>query len=151
MIRLDFEIDERALVEDGQFTPATASQAALEETFFVTPFRFCIDGIELIGVRGRSTHPLPLLGFASHLHQAIKATRAGEAKRCYLAGGGDLLLERKDNTMRVSSSLTGKTVIVDADDLLEAARSLLTRARDVLLKRFPEMQAHPAWQGWFST
>lgn len=42
-------------------------------------------------------------------------------------------------------------VLVDAHDLWQASRSLLTRVRDVLVKRFPDMEAHPAWQRWFPT
>jgi hypothetical protein len=153
MITLDFKIDEAAFATDGRYSPATASQAALEETYFLTPFRFCVDGVELLGVHGRqpATLGLPLLGFASHVHQVVAATRPGKRKRCYLAGGGDLTFERRANLMHVSSSLTGAAVTVDAGELLQAVRSLLENVRNLLLKRFPDMQAHPAWGSWFST
>lgn len=153
MITLDFEIDEAVLAEDGRYSPATANPAALEETYFLTPFRFSVEGVELLGVHGGqpTTLSLPLLGFASHVHRVVAATRSGETKKCYLAGGGDLAFERTVNLMRVSSSLTGDAVTVDAGELLIATRSLLQRVRDVLVKRFPVMQAHPAWGSWFST
>lgn len=153
MITLEFEIDEAALVEDGRYSPATANQAALEETYFLTPFRFAVDGVELLGVHERqpATLALPLLGFASHVHRVVAGTLPGETKRCYLAGGGDLTFERRANLMHVSSSLTGAAVTVDAGELLQAVRSLLDRVRDLLLRRFPDMHAHPAWGSWFPT
>ena len=153
MITLDFEIDERALAEDGRYSPATANQAALEETYFITAFRFSIEGVELLAVHGRqpATLGLPLLGFAPDLHRVVAATRPGETAKCYLAGGGELTFERTAGVMRVSSSLTGNTVTVETGQLFKATRSLLERVRDVLLENFPDMQAHPAWVTWFST
>jgi hypothetical protein len=149
MITLEFETDEAVLAEDAHLDPASANPAALEETYFVMPFRFAIDGAELLGVNGKRTHPLPLLGFSSDLHQTIKNLRVGEAKKFYLAGGGHLVLERVGRTLRVFSSLTGKTAFVDADSLSHAVRFLLARVRALLAKHFPKMQTHPAWQNWF--
>ena len=153
MITLDFEIDERVFVEDGQCDPATAEPAALEETYFVMPFRFSVKGVELLGIRGRqpATLALPLLGFATDVNRAVSAARSRETTKCYLAGGGELTFERTASVMRVSSSLTGNTVTAEADDLVKATRLLLERVRELLLKRFPGMQAHPAWGTWFST
>jgi hypothetical protein len=153
MITLDFEVDERVLADDGHYDPAAADAAALEETYFVMPFRFSVESVELLGIPGRqpATLALPLLGFATNVHRVASAMSPGQTARCYLAGGGELTFERVASLMRISSSLTGNTVTVEAGELVQATRSLLERVRDLLLKRFPVLQTHRAWDTWFSS
>ena len=152
MLTLDFAVDESAFAVDAPYNPATANPAAIEETYFLAEFRFSAEGRELLGTpeMGKATSPLPLIGFASDLHRAILATRLGEARRCYLAGGGKLELTRSGATICISSSLTGNSVAVDAGHLAAASETLMEKVRQAVVAHVPEMQLHPAWGNWFA-
>jgi hypothetical protein len=99
-IELDFRIDERSLVEDARYDPATADPAVLEATYFMAPFRFSIHGVALLSV----DHRLPLLGFACGFCDVVANARRGTTHTCSSAGGGNLTLQRYGESMRISSS-----------------------------------------------
>ena len=148
MITLDFDARRWDSRDDAEASPVSSDPAAIEETYFLVPFRFEIDGVELLegGGHGRL---LPLVGFACLLRQALEAARSGGPARLFLAGGGELRLSVHDDRVKLTSSTTRNTAAAQLDDMLAASRALSVRARDVLLERFPEMRAHRDWSRWF--
>jgi len=174
MTTIDFQLDEAILAEDLQHSPEGASPAALEETYFVMPVRFCINGVELLEQPGREKRnvfiagheqsaqrielpsdegcwlPLPLVGFATRGLQALTQAKPGSGQRLYLAGGGYLVLTRHGEQLSVESSINGKTSSTQFAEVLNAFRVFVEKVRQLLVSRVPAIQQHPSWKQWFS-
>lgn len=154
MITLEFTLDEKVLREDLESSPESAEPGVLETTYFVMPVRFAIDDGDMLAFPGAYAdwRPLPLLGFATHLHNALRSIEDDGSRQITLAEGGQILLRRDGDEVRISSSiLDRKDVSVRYDELLAASGRFLAEVRDLLLKRIPSMQEHPNWSEWFPT
>lgn len=151
MISLDFQIDEDTLARDLRSQPADVDTASIEQSYFVMPVRFAVGKTELLAYPGvyESWRPQPLLGFSTQLVSSILATDSGETKRCYIADGGHLDLERSKRTMRITTSLQKRTETVPTNELLTEARAFRGRVREFLLERVPGMGRHNSWKIWF--
>jgi hypothetical protein len=150
MITLEFQIDEGVLAEDAAEDPATADASALEQTFFVMPVRFAVNGTELFGIRElEHWQELPLLGFATALRRVIVELRKNSHARTFLAGGGELRCQRTDDAVQLVNSLNKRVATADAEALRAAVQDFARRARLFLETRFPPIQTHPHWRSWW--
>jgi hypothetical protein len=174
MTTVDFRLDEASLAEDLQHAPESADRGALEETYFVMPVRLCVNGVELLEHPGRAKRnvfigageqgvqriqlpneasswlPLPLLGFAKDVLQALNETKPGKERKLYLAGGGELVFVRQGEQLSVASSITGKSASTQFAEVLNAFRTFSEKVRQLLVGRVPGIQQHPSWRQWFS-
>jgi hypothetical protein len=153
MIDLAFQANDEEIRRDLEAEPERADPAALEDTFFVVPTRFVIDGIELLAYPGvhAAWRPLPLLGFAPRLRRVAAAVGDGDTASISLMDGGVLQLERRGDALRVSSSLAPEHVAMVSRD--ELARESAKFAADVcayLALMAPAMSEHPSWPTWCS-
>jgi len=149
MITLDFEMDQHVLEEDLRASPVNADAGVLEETYFVMPVKFVVDGTDLLSLPGHQAHSLPLLGFTTHMLQALEQMAYTGQRRVYLAGGGDISLRAAGNRVEISSSLTNRQVTVDRAELLLALRNLAARVQQQLRSLVPGMDRHSSWRNWF--
>lgn len=149
MITLDFEVDHGVLEEDLHASPVTAEAGVLEETYFVMPVTFVVDGADLLTLPGHQARSLPVLGFSSHMLQALEQMPSTGQRRVYLAGGGDISLRAAGNRVEINSSLTNRQVSVDRTELLLAFSKFADRVKHQLLSLVPGMESHPHWRGWF--
>lgn len=149
MTTLDFKLDESSLAEDRAASPATANPAALEETYFVMPVTFVVDGTNVLSLPGRSTHELPVLGFAADTLCVLEQLNRGEEKKLYLAGGGELRVRFDGHVFDIACSLNGRSVRVMREELLGAFRTFAGKVREMLVARVPEIQTHKMWRQWF--
>jgi hypothetical protein len=149
MTTLDFKLDKSSLEEDLACSPANANPAALEETYFVMPVSFVVDGTDVLALPGRSTHELPVLGFAADTLRALEQLKPGEEKNLFLAGGGELRVRFDGRGFDISCSLNGHSVHVARDELISAFRSFAGKVKAMLVVRVPEIQTHEMWRRWF--
>ncbi|MDP3155769.1 MAG: hypothetical protein Q8N23_24060 [Archangium sp.] len=149
MIEFDFRPDEGVLAENAEGEPQAADPAALEETYFVMPLRFSVNGAEVLGAGGEPWWDLPLLGFATHLQACLERLIEQGKAQMFLAGGGSLVWRLRDDAAEVRNSLSGATVPMSLAELHSAVAALFQRVRQFLLTRFPSMVAHPRWTDWF--
>ena len=149
MMVIDFEVDHGVLEEDLRASPVTADAGALEETFFVMPVKFVVNGADLLTLSGQQAHALPLLGFSTHMVRALDEMHSTDERRVYLAGGGDISLRAIGDRVEVHSSLTHRRVTVDRTELLVAFRDFADRVKRQLLALVPGMVSHPHWLIWF--
>ena len=149
MTILDFKLNESALAEDLACPPESANPAALEETYFVMPVSFVVDGIDVLALTGRSTHELPVLGFAADALRVLEQLKPREEKALYLAGGGELRVRFDGHGFDVSCSLNGNSVYVERDELITAFRMFAAKVKKMLVVRAPEIQTHKMWPQWF--
>jgi hypothetical protein len=151
MIELAFRADESAFAEDLDASPEDASAAAVEQTYFVVATRLAIDGIELLEYPGvhAAWRPLPLLGFASSLRRVVSTIADGQAGSISLADGGVLCVERRGETLRLSSSLVpDNAASVQRDVLMQESEKFGTAACLFVSGIVPAMRQHPAWRSW---
>lgn len=153
MIDLAFQANDEEIRRDLEAEPEEADAAALEHTFFVVPTRFVIDGIELLAYPGvhAGWRPLPLLGFAPRLRRVAAAVRDGETESISLMDGGVLQLERRGDTLRVTSSLTPKdAATVSREELVRESAKFAGEVCGYLALTAPAMLEHPSWPTWCS-
>lgn len=151
MIELDFQADEAAVRDDLKAAPESADAAALENTFFVVPTRLRIDDIELLEYPGvhPAWRPLPLLGFAPRLCRVAAAVGDGETATISLMDGGALQLERRGDTLNLTSSLTPEQVAtVSRGELVQESAKFAAEVCAFLASLAPAMSEHPAWPTW---
>lgn len=149
MIAIDFEVLPSTLSRYAGHVLSRENAAALEETFFLAPVCFVIDGTSLLRVADRDYDELPLLGFASHLYTALTSLGDDSRKTVYLAGGGELELHRYGALIEVGSTLTHVTVSAPRAELLGAALNFLRSVESLLRDAFPEFASHTMWPTWF--
>ena len=150
MIELAIEHDDEALRADGE-SPTEAPAAALEETYFVVPTRFAVNGKELLAYPGgahEAWRPLPLLGFGPRLRDIALSVKDGDAATISLAGGGSLELRREVETVVLKSSLAGDEVRASHDELMATAAAFATDVCNYLQSVLPSLATHPAWRNW---
>lgn len=174
MISVDFQLDEACLADDLQHSPETASSAALEETYFVMPVRFCVNGVELFEQPGEKRRsmivvgaesgpqrvelpndkgywlPLPVLGFATHMLQALDQAKQEGMRKLYLAGGGYLVLSRHGELLSIKTSINENCASMEFSEALKAFRAFHEKVRQFLAWRVPKLQQHGSWKQWFS-
>src|SRR5437870_3184320 len=98
MTIVEFRLDLGSLAQDLRYHPETADPAVLETTSFLMPVRFSINGIELLqGVGPDLKHPdpwvpLPVLGFATHVLEALHEMGPHSTREVSLTDGGTLYL-----------------------------------------------------------
>ncbi len=148
MITLHFDAEARALAEDCSLDPVHEDPAVLEETYFVVPVTFRVDGHDMLGAPG-AVHPLPLLGFASHMLEALAKLGQNDIRQVSLAGGGGLRLRSMGPNVEVQSSLTDVTVVVSRQDAVNAFKQFASDVAHELTRRTPSFRAHPHWSTWF--
>ncbi len=151
MITLQFGLDEHSLILERERDTVDVHAGILEETGFLTPMRFAVDGLELLALEGSdaASLDLPLIGFASHLFGRVSSLEDGSSKKLHLAGGGALNFARSGDVVTIHSSIATRVVNADYGDLCAASESLLRRVRDAVLQSIPDMRNHPAWADWF--
>jgi hypothetical protein len=150
MITLDFRIDEQEFANDLASDPSGANAGVLEETYFVCPVRFCVDGCELLSLSADGTpwRDLPLLGMAWGIRE-VSGLLSGRDFRLYLAGGGHLDFQCEDEVVRIINSLSGTEARAPRSELQESATEFVQRLRDTFRTRAPELQHHGGWSTWF--
>jgi hypothetical protein len=150
MIELAIEHDDDTLLADGHESPMEAPAGALEETYFVVPTRFAVDGRELLAYPGvhETWRPLPLLGFGPRLRDSAFSVREGGTATVSLADGGSLHLRPQGEIVLINASLTGDQVSVAADELVTAAAVFAADVCDYLQSVLPALVTHPGWTKW---
>ena len=149
MITLEFKIDEAEWQSDVAASPTTANPAALEQTYFVMPVRFTVQGKELLGIPGVGPwQRLPMLGLAWGFGRVAHLS-TGDKVNLSLAGGGNLEFRAGADAVTVTSSLRHESVEVDAEELRHSAGNFVESVRREFRKRLPSMSSHPAWSTWF--
>jgi hypothetical protein len=149
MMVVDFKWDQEVLKKDLAASPVSADPAALEETYFVMPVRFSVDGVNLLSMSADQAHSLPLLGFSTHVLQMLEHMQSTDEGRVYLAGGGDVSICTEGQRVRIRSSLTNREVTVDREALLSAFRSFADCVKHQLVTWVPGIDRHPHWRTWF--
>lgn|GEM_PF-4522054 len=127
-----------------------APAAALEQTYFVVPTRFAIDGKELLAFPEvyDTWRPLPLLGFAPRLRAVATAMSDGDAATISLMDGGDLMFRRRGAEMVISASITGDEAALSAAQLTDAAVGFANDVCTYVLSIVPAMATHGSWGTW---
>jgi hypothetical protein len=150
MITLEFRVDEQEFLTDLASDPADADAGVLEETYFVSPVRFSIDGRELLAVsaEGDPWRDLPLLGMAWGIRQMLTLPPDKDF-RLHLAGGGHLSFRRSDESIRVINSLTGTEACASTNELKHSATEFLRRVREIFEASAPQLKSHRGWSTWF--
>jgi hypothetical protein len=149
MTSLEFDIDEGALAKDLEFSPETASPAALEETYFEMPVRFSANGVQLLEVRGSSSPiSLPLLSLASYGREQISALTRDVSWTYELPGGWRLHFVRQADDVTIQSDVNQTKVSVPYAELKAAWDRFSQDVRAFLERRVPKLQKHPMWDTW---
>ena len=96
MIELSLRPDPEHDLE-AEVAPEAAPAAAIEHTYFVTPVRLAVEGVELLAYPGvyPDWRPLPVLGFASQLLTTVVGLGHGKSGVVALDDGGFLSITRK--------------------------------------------------------
>jgi hypothetical protein len=143
MIRLDFQVDDREFRDDAQQDPLSATAAMLEETYFLTPVRFSVHATELLAPSSANPWlPLPLLGFATHLHAALTTIADGAEATISIGGGGSLQLRRRDHVLEIESPFARATVRASLEHVLKAAEVFPARVRELIDEYVPDFNKH---------
>jgi hypothetical protein len=148
--KLTIQADDDALRADVEDSPHLASAAALEQTYFVVPTRFAVDGNELLAFPGvcDAWRPLPLLGFAPRLRELATGLKDGQEGTIFLADGGHLAFRRTGADVLISSSIPGKEATISAERLTEIAVAFAREVCEYVLSIIPAMAAHGSWNTW---
>lgn len=135
---------------EAEEAPEAAPAAAIEHTYFVVPVRLSIDGEELLAYPGvhPDWRPLPVLGFASQLLNAVAGLEHGQSGTVTLEDGGLLSIARDRDNFFITTSLSVVSASAPRDEFVRAAVSFARAACDYVLSLAPGMVAHPAWSGW---
>jgi hypothetical protein len=152
MIILDFQPDEETLAKDLATSPESASSAVLEQTYWLMPTRFAIDGVDLLAFPGAydTWRPQPVLGLATQLAAAVAEASSGTRSYCHMDEGGRLDFEPRGPSIQVSSTLLpGQALTAPAALLNDEVLAFRGRVRDFLLQRVPAMRLHSHWGTWF--
>ena len=148
---VSFEADEHTLLEDLAFQPHKADPAALQETYFVFPIRFLMNGVNLFTTKDGSTLQLPLIGFSSALRRGVQQLANSDTCSVYLAGGGQFLLSRRgDDAIAGFCSISGVRSSDAYDQVAAASRQFSEDVSMFLQQECPELARIEAWPFWFS-
>jgi hypothetical protein len=170
MTTVHLRLDEESLVEDLRCSPETANLAGLEETCYIMPIRWCMNGVELLELPNHSRQnlfigaaeqsvqrielteearcwlPLPLLGFVTHALQALNVTMPSRDQDLNLAVGGHLVLARHNDPISIESSINGSRFSIQLAEALNAFHASSDKVRQMLVSCVPAMQNHPSWK-----
>jgi hypothetical protein len=148
MIQLAFDVDASEIAQDLSADPLNAHPGVVEETYFLAPVTFVVDGRNLLAIRGMR-HRLPVLGFATDMLEALNQLRPNEERQVALAGGGSLTLRVMPPNVEIASSLTKERVVVESQELIRAFRRFAATVQHELLRQMPTLRAHRNWNRWF--
>jgi len=153
MIKLEFELDEKVLLEDLEESPKEADTAALVVTYFLMPVRFIIDDKDVFYYKNERSNPgieVPLMNLAINGLSHIKSLE-DEDESFYLIpeAYGDLFFKRiENNKIEIIFSKFDEKFIVDYDELLCAFEDFSERVKVFLRERVPELVDHSYWGKW---
>ena len=172
MTIIEFQLDEESLKQDLNHSPEKTNPAALEQTYFMMPVRFCANRVELLGQQNASQtkvfipHPehglretyimnepsrwcvLPLLGFATHGLQALSEIGENAMRKVSIADGC-LIISRRGQKIHMVSDANGRTVMTEYVEVWNAFEEFSEKVRQMLISRVPALQQHPSWRQWF--
>jgi hypothetical protein len=137
MTEIDFLIEERVFAEDLTFDPSSADPAALEETYFIMPTRVRVGEVDLFTSNANASpwHPLPVLGFATHLLEALRKCPPDTAGAIFLAGGGEFRFELEGKDLTVICTLTKRSASDSRDNVYDAAERFSKKVQLFLMTR----------------
>lgn len=174
MITLEFRMDENALIEDKLSDPLHSDIAVLQETFFVLPVRFIVNGVNIFNFDtnqkvflGLSNDkqlksvdkmiksiwlPLPVLNLAIVGLDKVKIACEGKASFYSLPETGAYIMFQPSSTgIGVKTSFASKFEETTCSDLLMAFSEFAEHVRKMILSVFPELITHPDLGSWLST
>lgn len=173
MIMLEFQMDENALQEDKVSDPLHHDIAVLQETFFVLPVRFIVNGIDMFGIHqnqrvfyglpndNKPTFEnkmiksywlyLPVLSLAIVGLEKVRMACEGKVSLYSLPGTGAYIMFQPSSTgIEVKTTFTNEFAQISCLDLITVFSEFADKVRGMILSVFPELISHPNLSSWLS-
>jgi hypothetical protein len=168
MIILEFLVDENVLEQDTLANPSRERLAVIQETYFVFPIRFQINGVEMFGIKKsrvimfgeRATRnleikgllnedpwlPLPIIHLAFIGSDQLNKACTGEKVSYSLPGTGkQLIIFPMQNKLQILSTVNGVFGIAECQEIIDVFDDFRKKVVLFVNNRVPEMTKNQDW------